>query len=410
MVLSSNTFTQEKVGQDRLRLAGEYHDLLEEARRQPGFGDLLRPIKGKDLIRAARNGPIVVIICHHDRCDALLLLPGQSNISHLHLPNFTYDKALSSRSDMNASLRYMCSRERGPRRPYQEEFEDCMERMLATLWNDIVKPILDFLGYTNNKGGDNLPQITWCPTGVLSFLPLHAAGDYNQPGARVFEYTISSYTPTVTALLEHTSSSLNRNHRVLGVGQANTPGHTPLPGTVQELACLKAHVEAKASYSQLTDGQATTTTVLNAMEKHEWVHLACHAHQNVHDPTKSGFFLQDDILDLAAINQRSFKNKGLAFLSACETATGDENLPDEAIHLASGMLMAGYRSVIATMWSVVDEDAPLVADRVYEKLMKDGGIGNGEVGRALHYAVAALREHIGEKELGRWVPYIHMGS
>ncbi|ELU35559.1 hypothetical protein AG1IA_10411 [Rhizoctonia solani AG-1 IA] len=27
------------------------------------------------------------------------------------------------------------------------------------------------------------------------------------------------------------------------------------------------------------------------MEEHDWVHLACHAHQNVTDPTKSGFFL-----------------------------------------------------------------------------------------------------------------------
>ncbi|CEL54882.1 hypothetical protein RSOLAG1IB_07374 [Rhizoctonia solani AG-1 IB] len=99
------------------------------------------------------------------------------------------------------------------------------------------------------------------------------------------------------------------------------------------------------------DSQATTVAVLNAMEQHDWVHLACHAHQSVADATESGFFLHDGTLDLASINQRSFGSKGLAFLSACQTATGDEKLPDEAIHLASGMLMAGYRSVIATMWT-----------------------------------------------------------
>ncbi|EUC59512.1 aromatic di-alanine and TPR containing protein, partial [Rhizoctonia solani AG-3 Rhs1AP] len=163
-------------------------------------------------------------------------------------------------------------------------------------------------------------------------------------------------------------------------------------------------------YLQLTNDQATTTAVLDAMEQHDWVHLACHAHQNVNDATKSGFFLHNGTLDLSAINQKSFKNKGLAFLSACETATGDEKLPDEAIHLASGMLMAGYPSVIATMWSVVDEDAPFVADKVYAQLMEDMKIGNGEAGRALHYAVAGLRENVGEKEFGRWVPYIHIGS
>ncbi|KDN32952.1 hypothetical protein RSAG8_13960, partial [Rhizoctonia solani AG-8 WAC10335] len=85
-------------------------------------------------------------------------------------------------------------------------------------------------------------------------------------------------------------------------------------------------------------------------------------------------------------------------------------LPDEAVHLASGMLMAGYTSVIATMWSVVDSDAPLVADKVYHQLINNGQLGNGEAGKALHNAVAGLRETVGEKEFGRWVPYIHIGS
>ncbi|CAE7174298.1 unnamed protein product [Rhizoctonia solani] len=100
------------------------------------------------------------------------------------------------------------------------------------------------------------------------------------------------------------------------------------------------------------------------MEQHDWVHLACHAHQNVADPTQSGFFLYEGTLDLATINRRSFRGKGLAFLSACQTATGDEKLADEAVHLASGMLMAGYTSVIGTMWSVHDADAPVIADRL----------------------------------------------
>ncbi|KAH7334131.1 CHAT domain-containing protein, partial [Rhizoctonia solani] len=156
--------------------------------------------------------------------------------------------------------------------------------------------------------------------------------------------------------------------------------------------------------------QATTTVVLDAMEQHDWVHFACHTHQNVDNATESGFFLHDGTLDLVAINRRSFKNKGLAFLSACQTARGDETLPDEAVHLASGMLMAGHASVVATMWSVVDSDAPVVANKVYAQLMKNGKLGNGEAGRALHDAVAVLRKMVGEKEFERWVPYIHIGS
>ncbi|CAE6465336.1 unnamed protein product [Rhizoctonia solani] len=406
----SDSITPEQAGQQRRRLAQEYQNLLAQARQLPGFEDFLRPIKASGLIRAAQNGPIVVINSHETCCDALLILPGRNNIGHLRLPNFSNRKAQRARFEMEKSLRRKRLKERGVKLMWEPLYTDRIGSVLETLWYNIVHPVLDFLGYKNDVSIDNLPHITWCPTGALSFLPLHAAGDYNKPQSSVFHYVISSYTPTLTSLLGTSPSSISCDRRILAIGQENTPGRAPLPGTARELANVEAHTKDRAQYSQLTDHQATKAAVLDAMEQHDWVHLACHAHQNINNPTKSGFHLHDGTLDLAAINQRSFKNKGLAFLSACQTATGDEKLPDEAVHLASGMLMAGYPSVIATMWSVADDDAPLVADRVYAELMKDGKVGNGEAGKALHYAVAALREKVGEKEFGRWVPYIHIGS
>jgi CHAT domain-containing protein len=158
------------------------------------------------------------------------------------------------------------------------------------------------------------------------------------------------------------------------------------------------------------DDEATKLAVLDGMEQHEWVHLACHAFQDARNPLESGFFLHDGTLELAVINRRSFKHKGLAFLSACQTALGDELLPDEAVHLASGMLMAGYPSVVATMWSVMDDDAPFVADRFYEQLLKDRSTAQQGVARALHSAILELRSKVGADDFGRWVPYIHIGS
>ncbi|KAG8749544.1 hypothetical protein FRC11_011205, partial [Ceratobasidium sp. 423] len=404
------SFNNEQLGQHRRRMAKEYENLLVQARNLPGFENFLQPMNADALVHATRHGPIVVINCYSAHCDALLILPGQGDIHHVPLPNFTGQKAQSMRLELEQSVRNRRLEERGvERRPVVEETSE-FEDVLAVLWYDVAKPILDFLGYLNTVSTSDPPHITWCPTGAVSFLPIHAAGDYDRPRSRVFDYVISSYTPTITALLTSNPSSLARDSRILAVGQANTPGHTPLPGTTRELAHMEAHTKNIVEYSQLTDNQATIAAVLDAMEQHDWVHLACHAHQNVNDPTGSGFFLHDGTLDLASINQRSFKNKGLAFLSACQTATGDKELPDEAIHLASGMLMAGYPSVIATMWSIHDSDAPFVADKVYAQLMKDGKVGNGEAGKALHYAVAALRDEVGEKEFGRWVPYIHIGS
>ncbi|KEP45563.1 aromatic di-alanine and TPR containing protein [Rhizoctonia solani 123E] len=406
----SDLTTAEQVGQQRRCLAMEYNRLLVQTHQLPGFETFLKPTKANALMHAARDGSVVVINCHPDRCDALFILPGIEEVGHLVLPNFTEEKAKRVHSDLDLSLRHQRLRERGMRLLGNSVYEDRMESVLSILWHDLVKLVLDHLGYLSDVRKEHLPHVTWCLTGPLSFLPLHAAGDYTQPQSRIFNYVVSSYIPTLTALLASSGRSFKQNCRILAVGQATTPGHGSLPGTIQELEHVKAHTLNKAEYSQLTDSQATTAAVLDAMEQHDWVHLACHAHQNINDPTKSGFHLHDGTLDLSAINRRSFKNKGLAFLSACQTATGDENLPDEAIHLASGMLMAGYPSVIATMWSVVDDDAPLVADKVYAQLMQDGKVGNGEAGRALHYAVGELREKVGEKEFGRWVPYIHIGS
>ncbi|KAF8737979.1 TPR-like protein, partial [Rhizoctonia solani] len=415
----------------RHRLAREYNELLQLVRKQPGFGCFLQPTKSDGLLRAARYGPIVIINCHEVHCDALIILPGQDRVGYLGLPNCTQDKAQSARSEIERLLQSKSIREREHRMKFRRvgETKPDVGPVLSSLWYNVVKPILEYLGYTvrlaihyayksitvlsqNDSPINHLPHITWCPTGIMSFLPLHAAGDYDKPRSRVFDYVISSYTPTLSAMLTSTSTPaiLDRPPRILAIGQAATPKCSPLPGTDKELEHLKAHAEGRAEYSQLTDDRATTTAVLDAMDQHDWVHLACHAQQNAMDPTKSGFYLHDGTLDLSAITQRSFRGKGLAFLSACQTARGDERLPDEVIHLASGMLMAGYPSVIGTMWSVVDEDAPFVADKVYAQLMENGKVGSGEAGKALHYAVAGLRDQIGEREFARWIPYIHIGS
>ncbi|KIJ48922.1 hypothetical protein M422DRAFT_28275 [Sphaerobolus stellatus SS14] len=102
---------------------------------------------------------------------------------------------------------------------------------------------------------------------------------------------------------------------------------------------------------------------------------------------------------------------GLAFLSACQTAKGDEKLSDEAVHLSAGMLATGFGGVIATMWSVHDKVAPQVARDVYKHL-KESGMDVSEAAHALHAAVENARNNMqGEDDAAfiSWVPFIHMG-
>jgi CHAT domain-containing protein len=118
-------------------------------------------------------------------------------------------------------------------------------------------------------------------------------------------------------------------------------------------------------------------------------------------------------MTLERIIQLSLPHADLAFLSACQTATGDEQLEEESVHLAAGMLLAGYRGVIATMWSIMNNDAPRVAADVYEYLFKVSPPNPSRAAEALHLAVRNLREGTDadgkKRSFFRWVPFIHLG-
>ena len=57
--------------------------------------------------------------------------------------------------------------------------------------------------------------------------------------------------------------------------------------------------------------------------------------------------------------------RGLAFLSACNTADVRGDIPDEAVHLASAFQLIGFEHVIGTAWPVPDHTALAVTERFY---------------------------------------------
>lgn len=229
----------------------------------------------------------------------------------------------------------------------------------------------------------------------------------------MFQYVVSSYAPSLTALVESFKRSSQSTPRILVVSMPNTPHYSDLPGTLTEVEAIKDCVGSMPQ-RWLNAETATIAAVLKEMEECNWCHFACHGIQHKQDPTKSAFALYDGHLELNNIMSMTFKFADLAFLTACQTAAGDTNLPEEAIHLAAGMLMAGYRTVLATMWSIKDVDGPVVAREVYTYLMGKDGMEKGANAYALHYAAEALRTRIGDWEdseaLVRWMPFIHLGT
>ncbi|PVF92839.1 hypothetical protein CPB86DRAFT_716670, partial [Serendipita vermifera] len=117
----------------------------------------------------------------------------------------------------------------------------------------------------------------------------------------------------------------------------------------------------------------------------------------------------DGHLTLEEIIKLELPNAEFAFLSACQTTTGDEALSDEAVHIAGGMLLAGYKGVVATMWSIQDDLAPEVADEFYHHIMADDGRPDSrKAAEALHYSIQKLRKER-SIALTSWIPFVHLG-
>ncbi|KAF9007416.1 CHAT domain-containing protein [Cyathus striatus] len=395
------------------RLAEEWDSLVNQIRSTPGFESFLRRKRLEELVKATSSGPIILVNVHRTRCDALIL-HSDATIIAVPLSILTYKNLLLLHGAVQKELRGSGVLSRGSKVVYDSGVAGGIGRALALLWRALVKPVLTSLKYEKREATSNdLPHVTWCVTGLLAFLPIHAAGSYGKgpDNEKIFVYVVSSYTPTLTALINSEKGSiLGKTPSILAISQPATPGQKPLPSTTKEVESIKQHADPD-HWTWLDGPAAKVNEVLHNMETHNWIHLACHASQRADVPMHSAFFLEDGELRLSTIMEKSFKHTELAFLSACQTASGDEKRPEEAFHLAAGMMMAGYRTVLATMWSIRDRDAPVVADLVYSRLLGKDGVGDGrrEAAYALHQAVAHLRDKIGEKEFVAWVPFIHIG-
>jgi CHAT domain-containing protein len=257
---------------------------------------------------------------------------------------------------------------------------------------------------------ETLPHIWWCATGPLAFLPIHAAGIYKEESSydQLSNFAISSYTPTLSALLDLPSTAPLSSFRLLSVIESSAPGASYIPNTQQELERIQDRLRDR-DLAILEGPEAIKQTVMKAMEDCHWIHLACHGVQNPIEPTKSALLLHDGHLTLEEIIKLDLPHAEFAFLSACQTTTGDEKLSEEAVHIAGGMLLAGYRSVVATMWSIQDELAPEVADEFYAHITKDDKRpDNRKAAEALHVSVMKLRKKR-DLPFTAWIPFVHLG-
>ncbi|KZV69579.1 TPR-like protein [Peniophora sp. CONT] len=403
-----------------------YDDLVKDIRSHDGFEDFMRPRKLSNFTSspafAFLNGSVVFLNAGKVCYDALIL-SCTGAVTSVKLPRLTQKRAEKLRSLWTQHVGLCRAHRRGlvTQERIMRGSTNLYGRMLGCLWTWCIQPILQGLGFTEKASDtDLLPHITWCPTGPLTQLPLHAAGIYDVRGSgpRVYDFVVSSYTPSLSALLRcyEGSGKLHPSPSMLLVAQPDTPrkGLSWLPHVRTEAARIRTLLPGD-THTVLNSEKATVEAVLDVLDQHAWVHLACHGSQNREDPTESAFELYDNGLTLSALMSKASTNAELAFLSACETAAGDPKIPEESAHLAAGMLAVGFKGVVATMWSIWDKDGPVIVEAYYARLLELRGSGTlkkGETGAAyaLHDAVKCLREEVGENNFERWVPFVHFGA
>ncbi|EIN04764.1 hypothetical protein PUNSTDRAFT_75909, partial [Punctularia strigosozonata HHB-11173 SS5] len=235
------------------------------------------------------------------------------------------------------------------------------------------------------------------------------------------DYVVSSYTPTLGVLISAREAAMPKKQEmralVAAVPRSDASQCKDLLSTRDEVSYIRDALPKESLIPLLPEDDAlvgdgggmSAKGLLDKLPKATILHLACHGQQNSDDPLKSGFVMRDEMLTIERLVPEPLPNAFLGFLSACETAKGDEEQPDQTIHLAATLLFAGFKSVIATLWSMEDIDGPQIAKSVYRDIFSGDSeyIDPDDIAYALDGAVQELREI--HPDPSRWAPYIHLG-
>ena len=382
-------------------LLEERAKLISQIQASPGFDSFLKSPPFDTLRSAASSGPVVMINHSEWRSDILIVLHNKPP-SLIPTPDDFFkrvgalkDKLMDSRETYGLD---------------SNDYNDALAFVLAELYTLVGQPVIDRLRQLQVP---EQSRIWWCPTSVFCSLPLHAMGPIPSDHGELryfLDLYICSYTPTLSALIQsrrRDSGSLSLDRpSILLVAQPD-PSLPTVGGEIQAIQALDTEV------TSLISEAATPGTVIDGFHHHGFVHFACHGTLEAGKPFEAGFELHGDArLTLLDIVRANLPAAEFAFLSACHTAEMTEgSVVEEGLHLVAAVQYCGFRSVVGTMWAMVDEDGRDLAKNFYKALFSNsrGTPYHERSAKALRFAVKKLR---GKRRitLERWVNFVHYGA
>jgi CHAT domain-containing protein len=382
------------------KLLGERDRVISQVRTLSGFEGFLTAPSFDTLRSAASRGPVIIINHCKWRSNILILLH-ESPPSNITTTDDFYERALG--------LGDRLVKARKEHRLESKQYQRALRSVLKILYDLVGRPVIE--EFRRLKIPEQ-SRVWWCPTSVFCTLPLHAMGPIpsdNEAKRYFLDLYISSYTPTLSALIESRKidGQTLEKPSILLVAQPDES----LLNAWEEIWVIQ---RLSAEVTTLISKNATPSRVVEGLQHHRFSHFACHGKLEVGKPFNASFKLYGgERLTLLNIVRSRLPTADFAFLSACHTAElTEESIADEALHLTAAMQYSGFRSVVGTMWAMADTDGRDLAEHFYKSLFssEEPGVPYYELSaRALRDAVLNLRRKK-VLPLERWVNFVHYGA
>ena len=387
---------------DIFRISKDFTALRKEILRSEAE---LQPFGRVHCHRQAHDGFVIHLVTAPGFA-AFALITSPEGFQHLSLPLCRYKQLVARVTSLREAVK-LCEDQQSRKGTANEK----LRLILAWLWKAIARPITRFLNLSPSPDHDSwsLPHIRWIACGIFSQLPIHAAGSYAQkPPVYMDQYAVSSYLSS----LHGGAASQQRKpwlpHYQNAAREFTLFGMSTSPAVPEgPLADLSVDAEKARIFASL--GPTFTNNALvdcnlgaarNMMRWARLVHFTCHGVPHPTDPLRSRLVLLRDDREpctVAAVRAMDIPNALLLFLSACHSALDPRAAHDDVTHLAKAFLLAGFPTVIGTLWQAYEASALDVAEAFYARVAERWGVDADEpepglFPRALHAAVSRWRD------------------
>lgn len=138
------------------------------------------------------------------------------------------------------------------------------------------------------------------------------------------------------------------------------------------------HIAGLYGGAPLVGAAATKEAVMAGIRDHRVLHFATHGVLSAEAPLLSGIVLADGAALTVNELMATSLDADLVTLSACNTALGARTGGDEVLGLTRGLLAAGARAAVVSLWSVFDGSTAVLMSKLYDELRAEPPPGPAE--------------------------------